>query len=172
MGLRRFFQRVLPHRDHFTQHKQLSFLGEILHDPDIFHVTRRSMSGGVAVGLFLAFIPVPGQMVLAALAAIYFRVNLPLAITLVWITNPLTIPAIFYLAYKIGAFLLNEVPLPISFEFSFEWLEEKIRDIWDVVLVGCLTLAIVAGTLGYFITDYAWRIAIIRKIHERKQRKS
>ncbi len=172
MGLKRFFQRILPHKEHFTQHKHLAWLGNILHDPDIFHITRRSMSGGVAVGLSLAFIPIPGQTILAALAAIYFRVNLALAITLVWITNPLTLPAIFYLAYKTGALLLNEPLMPVSFEFSYSWLNDKISTLWDVVLVGCLALSTTAGVLGYLITDYAWRLAVVRKMQARKQRKS
>jgi uncharacterized protein (DUF2062 family) len=62
------------------------------------------------VGLFLAFIPVPGQMVLAALGAVMLRCNLPISVGLVWITNPLTVPAIFYLAYQVGA-LIIDVPL-------------------------------------------------------------
>jgi len=56
----------------------------------------------MAVGLFCAFVPLPIQMLLAAAAAIIFRVNLPISVGLVWITNPVTIPPMFYFCYKVG----------------------------------------------------------------------
>ena len=51
----------------------------------------------------MAFLPVPFQMVLAALGALWRRVNLPLAVALICITNPLTMAPAFYLCYKVGA---------------------------------------------------------------------
>jgi uncharacterized protein (DUF2062 family) len=77
-------------------HKNLSFLGEKLHDPNLWHLNRRSVSAAFAIGLFAAWIPTPGQMVIAAIIALYFRANLPISVALVWITNPLTMPPMFY----------------------------------------------------------------------------
>ena len=171
MGLRGFFKRVLPEHHKFQQHEQLGFLGDILHDPNIFHLNRHSAAGGVAIGLFLAFLPSPGQMLLAALLAIYFRVNLPLAVVFVWLSNPITIPPLFYLSYKTGALMLQEPAKELIFQLSFEWFSEIIVDIWDELLLGSLTLGGLAALTGYFTVRLVWRMAIVRKWEERKQKK-
>ncbi|MFW6343056.1 MAG: DUF2062 domain-containing protein, partial [Halothiobacillaceae bacterium] len=76
--------------------------GSRLQDGNLWHLNRRSVSGGVAVGLFSAFVPIPFQMVLAAGLAILLRVNLPLSVVLVWITNPITIVPLLWVANRIG----------------------------------------------------------------------
>ncbi len=172
MGLRRFFQRILPEHREFREHKQLQILGDILHDPNIFHLTRRSAAGGVAVGLFLAFIPIPGQMLVAALVAIFFRVNLPLAVIFVWVSNPVTIPPLFFLAYKTGNKFLDMPPIQLEFEFSFVWFSEIALDIWQPLLLGCITLGTLAAITGYIAIRLLWRLAIVRKWEERKNNKN
>ena len=170
MGLRAFFKRMLPEHHEVQQHRKLGFLGDILHDPNIFHLNRHSAAGGIALGLFFSFMPIPGQTLLAGLAAIYFRVNLPLAMLFVFVSNPVTIPPLFYLAYRTGAFMLQETPVELDFEFSVDWLGEVIYDIWDALLLGCFTLGSVAALVSYFTVRMLWRMAIIRKWEERKEK--
>ena len=169
MGLRAFLKRVLPTRQHFQEHKHFQVLGDILHDPNIFHLTRYSAAGGVAVGLFLAFIPVPGQMLIAAVVAVLLRVNLPLSVALVWISNPVTIPPLMYIAYKIGAFMLQHPHVKFHFEFTLQWFEQTFAEIWQPLLLGCLTLGIVSSLCGYLVVRLLWRLTIIRKWEERKR---
>ena len=169
MGLRGFFKRLLPEHQEIRQHQHLSLLGGLLHDPNIFHLTRHSAAGGVAIGLFLTFIPVPGQMLIAALLAIYFRANLPLAIVFVWISNPLTIPPLFYLSYKTGALILQEPALELSFEFSIDWFMSIIFEVWNALLLGALTLGSLSALAGYFLIKLLWRMTIIRKWEDRKK---
>lgn len=168
MGLRPFFKRFMPERHHIQQHKHLQVLGDILHDPNIFHLTRRSAAGGVAVGLFLAFMPFPGQMIVAALLSLLFRFNMPLAIVCVWLSNPITIPPLFFFAYKIGGIMLGEPAMELQIEFSFGWLAEVFIEIWQPLLLGCLTLGSLAALCGYLIVTLLWRMAIVRKWEERK----
>jgi uncharacterized protein (DUF2062 family) len=168
MGLRRFFQQLLPDHGRIRQHRQLRFLGRILHDPDIFHLTRRSTAGGVATGLFVGFLPIPGQMLVSALAAILFRVNLPLAVVLVWISNPLTMPPLFFLSYRIGTRLLGHPHESVHFEMSLQWLATTFMHIWPPVLAGCLLLGTVAGAAGYVGVRLLWRLAVVRKMEERR----
>lgn len=168
MGLRRFFKRVLPEHHKIREHRHLRILGDILHDPNIFHLTRRSTAGGVATGLFFAFLPLPGQMLLSAIVAIFFCVNLPLAVVLVWITNPLTLPPYLFIAYKTGTIILNEPARQIAFELSLEWFTGQLVDIWQPLLLGCLTYSLVSATAGYFLVNLLWRMAIIKKWEDRK----
>lgn len=171
MGLRVFFKRILPEQHTFRDHQQLGFLGQILHDPNIFHLNRHSAAVGVAIGLFLAFMPIPGQVIVAAMLAIYFRVNLPLAVVFVFVTNPVTIPPLFYLAYRTGAFILQKSPIKLEFEFSMHWFGGVIFDIWDAMLLGCFLLACLSSLTGYLVIRLLWRLAVIIKWEERKEKK-
>lgn len=168
MGLRQFFKRVLPGHHHFREHEKLQFLGDILHDPDIFHLTRRSVAGGVATGLSVAWIPLPIHMFVAALIAIRLRVNLPLAVILVWITNPLTFAPLFYGCYRIGAWILQRPPRDVHFEPTFEWAGTTLTTIWEPLLLGCVVASIVCGTVGYSAVQIAWRLAVLRKLNARR----
>ena len=99
-------KRMMPDHQTIKENKYLKIFGNLLHNANLWHLNRHSGAKAFAVGLFFAFIPVPFQMVLAAGAAILFHANLPLAIALVWLTNPLTMPFIFYACYLVGTWVL------------------------------------------------------------------
>ncbi|MGD9000231.1 MAG: DUF2062 domain-containing protein, partial [Granulosicoccaceae bacterium] len=120
--LKKYIKKLMPDHDKVRAHKHLQVFGTLLHDPNLFHMNRRSISGAFAVGLFCAWLPLPFQMVLAAAVAIYVRVNMPLSVALVWTSNPVTMPPLFYFAYKLGAWVLGLPPGKFHFELSFEWL--------------------------------------------------
>jgi Uncharacterized protein conserved in bacteria len=82
-------------------------------DPELWHLTRRSVSTAIGVGLFLAMLPMPGQMPVAVILALRYRFNLPVALAAVFVTNPLTMAAIYLFAYEVGAFLL-QTPAPAT----------------------------------------------------------
>ena len=63
-------KRLIPDHEIVRGHKHLQIFGRLLHDPNLWHLNRRSAAGAFAVGLFMAFAPVPFQMLLAAGAAI------------------------------------------------------------------------------------------------------
>lgn len=98
--------------------KSLRLLGDWVYATNLWHINRYSASMAFFVGLFVAFMPIPGQMIVAATMAVLLSCNLPLSVGLVWITNPVTMPAVFYMAYRVGAMLVD-VPLKdIEFELS------------------------------------------------------
>ena len=130
----------MPDHDKIRDHKHLQFLGPLVHDPNLLHINRRSISGAFAVGLFMGWVPVPFQMVLAAIAAIIVRVNMPISVVLVWFSNPITMPPLFYSAYKLGAWILNTPERDFNFELSYEWLSQGLSDIWQPFLFGCFVL--------------------------------
>lgn len=165
-------KKFMPDHEVIKNHKSLRFLGEKLHDPNFWHLSRRSISMAFAVGLFAAWIPVPGQMAIAALGAFYFRANLPVSIALVWITNPLTIPPLFYFAYRVGLNFLDK-PLPTNnFEFSLDGVMSGLGDTWEPFLLGCLLMAAICSYSGHFVINYLWRRHVIKKWLDRKQRRA
>jgi hypothetical protein len=159
----KLLHKFIPDLDAIKQHKNLQFLGDKLHEPNLWHLNRRSVSMAFAVGLFCAWIPTPGQMAIAAIGAFYFRGNLPISVALVWITNPVTMPPLFYFAYRVGLLILN-VP---AASFSVEAILSG--DILFPFLTGCLILGIVCSAAGYFGIDYFWRHHATQRWATRKQ---
>lgn len=155
------FKRLIP-SEKVRNNPQLGVFGKVLFEPNLWHINRRSISGAFAVGLFMAWVPVPFQMLLAAGTAILFRVNLPLSVALVWITNPLTMPPMFYLAYLVGAWASNTEALAFEFELSYEWLGTMLGHIWLPFLLGCLIFAIGSSVLGYLAARMGWRWHVAR----------
>lgn len=135
-----------------------------------FKATRRNIPGAFAIGLFCAFFPIPGQMMIAALIAIYFRKNIPVSVALVWITNPLTIPPIAFFNYRVGAFLLRLDSVPIKFEPTVQWLTELMCSIWWPLLFGTVIIATIFSTVAYFSMTWLWQIAIVLSNRKRLDR--
>lgn len=166
----KFLKKLFPiHK--FRDDKSLSVFGEFLHDQNIWHLNRRSVACAFAIGLFCAFIPLPFQMGIAAGFAIIFRCNLPISVALVWITNPITMPALFFLAYKIGTWLTGTYLGHFEFELSLNWLFTELRDRWYPFLVGCLFVGFISALLGYITVRIMWRIQVVSFWKERKFRK-
>lgn len=134
----------------------------MLHDPNLWHLNRRSAAGAFSLGLFFAFWPVPFQMWLAAALAIPFRVNLPLSIATVWITNPFTMPPIFYGAYMVGAFVVGKPAQNFAFELSWQWVLQSMETIGPAFLIGCLICSVVFSITGFFTLNYLWRMSVVK----------
>lgn len=168
---RKFFQRFLPHPKTIKENKTLQIFGDWLHKPDLWHLSRRSVAGAFAVGLFFAWMPVPFQMVLAAGTAIWIGTNLPLSVALVWVSNPVTIPPMFYFAYMVGTWIIGEPATDFSFELSFNWLLNELSAIWQPFLVGCFTMAATCSLLGYLIINGIWRYSVVSRRASRWHRR-
>ena len=167
---KQLFRKVLPHRDVITNNRWIKMLGPRLQDPSLWHINRRSCSLAVAVGIFCAFVPVPFQMVVAAVLAIMLRINILVTVPMVWISNPVTIPPMFYFCYLLGAKMLDQEPGRFHFELSFEWLTSGLLAIWQPFLLGCFTVGMVSAVLSYILVRVLWRLHIISHIKERAQR--
>lgn len=110
------------------------------------------------------WIPIPFQTVLAAACAVFFRSNLPVSVALVFITNPLTMPPMFYFCYKIGTLLLGIPAQKINFELSIEFLADGMLLIWKPLFLGVSLVAVVSSVTAYYGTMLLWRLHIIQKL--------
>ncbi len=158
----------MPHPRTILENQHFSVFRGWLQDPNLWYLNRRSAAGAFGVGLFMMYMPPVGQMFMAAAAAIALRVNLPISVSLVWITNPLTIPPMFYFAYLVGSRIVGAPPSRFSMEFWIDWHN------WVAVLeplaVGMLVCATVCSAAGYFGVQALWRWNLIRQIRHRKER--
>ena len=168
---KKFIKRYLPNEEKLKNSKSLGVFGRTIFASDLWHLNKRSVSSAFSVGLFCAFIPVPFQMVIAAAVALVVRVNLPLSVAVVWLTNPITIPPIFFFAYLVGTWTLGIPPNEVEFELSIEWLENGFLVIWKPLLLGCFICGAVSAILGNIIVRLLWRLHIIRHLQNRKMRR-
>jgi len=167
---KKFLRKYLPDPHKITHSKSLKIFGSLLHEPNLWHMNRKSVSIAFLVGMFFMWVPLPSQMILAAGAAILFRCNLPLSVALVWITNPITMPAMFYFAYKLGSLMLGLPPNELEFEASFEWIQQQMGLIWQPFLLGCFTLGVVSGVTGFIAIRLLWRLHIVQYLKQKRQR--
>ncbi|MBS7325435.1 MAG: DUF2062 domain-containing protein [Thiopseudomonas sp.] len=166
---RELFKRYMPDPDSIKRNKSLRFLGSLLHNSNLWQLNRHSIARAVGIGLFWAMIPMPMQMLAAALTAIVLRANLPLSVGLVWLTNPITMPPIFYANYKLGAWLLGTPAVQMPDKLSLQWLMEITTTHWQPLYAGSLFAGIVLSGAGYFATLLYWRWWVARNWRRRQQ---
>jgi uncharacterized protein len=174
---RKLFRKYLPTPESIREHRVLGRLGRWLHHPNLWHLNRRSVAGGVAIGMFCGLIPGPFQMIGAALLAIPLRVNLPVALITTLYTNPFTIGPLYVAAYYLGRALVGGDGAVLAEAPGFAWANagEWMRAMahWMMSLgkplaVGLVVLASLLAVLGYACVDLAWRAHVIRAWRRRR----
>jgi uncharacterized protein (DUF2062 family) len=126
-------------------------------------INRHAVAKAVLVGMFIAFIPMPGQMIAIVMLQTLLRFNLPLSIALVWITNPVTMPFIYFIEYKTGVFLLGIRDLP-PLSMQPEWFREQIDIIALPLYAGALFYSLIFSLLGYYAVHRLW----IRSVRQQR----
>ena len=166
---KKMLKRLMPDPGTIKNNKYLAVLGSRLHDNNLWYLNRHSAAGAFAVGLFCAWMPIPFQMVMAALLAMTFRVNLPLSVVLVWLTNPLTMPPMFYFAYRLGSFLLDRPHHYKHFELSLSGISSAMSSAAPPFLLGCLVMAIVCSATGFMVIHGLWRWTVSQRWKKRRR---
>jgi uncharacterized protein (DUF2062 family) len=168
---KKFLKKVVPSPRRVRKIKGLGVLGEWVYATNLWHLNRYSASMAFFVGLFVAFMPIPGQVVVAALLAVILRCNLPIAVSLVFVTNPVTMAPLFFMAYEIGALIIDVPVKDVDLELSVYWLSTHLQAIWRPFLLGCLLSGLFFGCVGYFVISMLWRLHVVRQWRARKRKR-
>lgn len=177
---RKHFRKYLPDHETVRNHKHLRRFAPLLEHPNLWHLNRRSVAGGVAAGMFGGLIPGPFQMLTAAILAIVFRVNLPVAVATTLLSNPFTWPAIMVAAYGIGALITGDAPTDLK-PFRFDWVAgdwgQLLPQLWEwfigmgeSFLLGLPILALILAAAGYAAVQLGWRLYILIYLSRRRSR--
>ena len=170
--MRRLLRKVIPGMREIRGHTFLRrVFGRPLFDPDLWHLGRNSVAWGTSIGLLMAWVPVPFQMVLAAGAAILLRCNLPVAVAMVWVSNPVTMAPLYFWAYKLGGWMLDRPPGDFRIELSLRWLFEELGKVWEPLLLGCFVLGLASAVLGQIAIRLVWRAHIMVSWRDRRLRR-
>ena len=170
--MRRLLRRLVPGARELRTHAPLRrVFGRMLLSPDLWHLNRGSVAWAVSLGLFVAWVPAPFQMVLAAGAAILVRCNLPVAVALVWISNPVTVAPLFFAAHRFGAWMLDVPPGDFRIELSLRWLLDELGKVWEPFLLGCFVLGLCSAILGQMAVRLIWRAYVMVSWRDRRIRR-
>ncbi|MEC7832619.1 MAG: DUF2062 domain-containing protein [Pseudomonadota bacterium] len=166
--MKKFFKKYTPDKTVVEKYKILRIIGTPLLHKELWQFSRKPLCGGVAVGFFWGWMPMPFQMLPAAICSIIFRVNFPLSLIGVWISNPITMPPMMYFAYLVGNWLLNLDPQYKVFELTMDWIESAWGNIWEPLLIGSLLLGIISSILSYMTMHIIWKVFLYNKVKERQ----
>ena len=164
---KKFFKRYSPDPQRIRDTPGLGFLGTRLQQPNLWHFNRHSIAKGVAIGLFCTWIPFPFQTVIAAVNALFFRANIAISVALVFITNPITIPPLFYFAYKLGNLVLGRDSVDLPEGLNMQWITDSLAQIWQPLFLGSFLLALFSSMLGYLTVQVLWRQNVRKRMRLR-----
>lgn len=126
--------------------------------PEFLQANRKMISRGVFIGLFIAFIPMPMQMAAVLLLMPLFRFNVPIALAMCWLSNPFTMPPMYYMEYMTGAFFLgSEIP---HVEMTLEWFSDNLDDIFIPLYLGTLFYSVVGASSAYWAVNHFWKSSV------------
>lgn len=178
---KQFIQRFLPDRDKLAQNRMLKWLGPTLLHPDLWHISRRSIAIGLAVGLFFGLMIPLAQIPAAVAVAMVLRANLAIAAASTLVTNPFTFGPIYFFAYQLGDFVLSgsQTVMTDSAAATAQevaagagaWLS-KMGDLSGPLFLGLFLMAVSSSIAGYVFVHLAWRVNIIARKRKRYQQRS
>lgn len=143
-------------------------------DKRVWKPTQHTFAGGMSIGMFITLQLLPIQMPAATILAAVFRVNIPIAIIMCWVSNPVTMAVLVPLEYKVGKWALALItkvpstPFPARFPDDMAEMWIALREHAPVMLFGGVLMGAVLAPLSYVVSYATWG-AIDRWNKYRKQ---
>ena len=178
---RKFLRLHVPSPSRVLQHRWLAHYAHFLQHPNLWHLNRRSVAGGVAIGLLTGLIPGPFQMPGAVLLAVPLKKNLPVALATTLYSNPLTIVPLYLAAYEIGAWLIHDASRGVAPRpFHIDWMHpadamiafsDWILSLGPPLLIGLPVLALALAISGYVLVRLGWRAHVLWSWQQRARKR-
>lgn len=172
--IRSRLRRWLPPEDKLRTQRSLRWLGPLLRRPWLWHLTRRRVAMGAAIGVFFGFLVPVMQIAAAAGVAVLLRANLPVAAAATLVSNPLTYVPIWVAAYRTGAALLGE-PIDAAQaraqaealadqldadEIDSRSWSQRLLAIGKPLMLGLTVFAVAGATVTWFTVQLLWTLAV------------
>jgi len=131
---------------------------------------RKMVSRAVFIGLFIAFIPMPFQMLLVLAFVPFLKFNVPIGLAMCWISNPFTMPPMYYIEYLTGSFFLGSEVEPVV--MTLDWFSENIDNIFIPLYMGTLFYSVIVSSLAYWAVNHFWHGSVHRdrKLHRHERK--
>lgn len=154
--MRRSLGRSMPRRESLASHRLLRPVAGHLLSPDLWRLHHEAVARAVAIGTFWAFAMPLGQILIAAVHCIWWRANIPVAMAMTLLTNPLTLGFWLWLAYETGSLIIDAPPLVMPGEGTSvrQWLQA----VGGPVALGMGVFALSGAAVGYALVQLGWRL--------------
>ncbi len=149
--------------------KLKNFIKKYKIPPEYLSINRKSISRGIFIGLFWGFIPMPMQMLAVLSITPFIKFNVPIAISMVWLSNPITMPFMYYMEYQTGNFLLGNESLE-DIELTLDWFSNNWDKIITPLYIGTIPYSLGVSTVIYFIINKLWIESVKKEKLYRKNR--
>ncbi len=168
-------KRLMPSKEALQGSRWLRWLGPGLFHPRLWHMSRRGIALGVGIGVFFAFLIPVAQIPLSAAVSVALRANIPAAVAATLVNNPVTFPAVYYAAWRVGNVLLGrdadeaDAPvIPAAGEVAanphpenlWQRSRQAVASVGGPLLLGAFSFACVFGLLAYGVVNGAWHLRV------------
>ncbi len=180
-------KRLLPSHESIAANRWLRWLGPALLHRSLWHMSRRGVALGAAVGVFFAFITPIAQIPLSAALSVLLRANIPTAIAATLVNTPPTFGPVYYAAWRTGSWMLGEktddanapqalrpvpgdtVPADVTAPGTWQRYWHIARDVGKPLLLGAFVFAVVFSLLAYALVNMVWHWRVRRKLLRRRR---
>ena len=174
-------RRWMPTKESVANNRWLSWMGPSLLHPRLWHLSRRGVALGAAIGVFFAFITPIAQIPLSAGFCMLLRANVPVAVASTLVNTPPTFAPVYYGAWKVGSWMLgesapdaqapdilaevgqtvsHEVPAAPSTDPWWQRWQEKLAEAGKPLLLGAFTFSVVFSTMAYILVSAVWHLRV------------
>lgn len=179
----------MPTQDSLQGNRWLRWLGPGLFHPRLWHMSRRGIAMGAAIGVFFAFVTPIAQIPLSAAVSIALRANIPAAVVGTLVNTPPTFAPVYWGAWKVGSWMLGEdaddaraPPLPglepdrtaspsaaasggglAERPDTRSWWQRSVdamRAVGKPLALGALTFSVVFSALTYALVNGLWHLRV------------
>src|ERR1700685_434514 len=169
--MQRWLKRITPDRHTLEKLWCLRPFKSIVLDRGCWTFHRHSVTRAFALGLFIAFIPptpLPVHLVTCVILGVLFRLNLPVLVATVFVSNPFTwLPQVAGSIW-VGAKLLGLDLMPFLHAISHQTFWTDMNVLWPPLLLGALVLGLIAAASGYVLAQGVWRARVIYQLRRRR----
>lgn len=183
-------RRLLPKQQDIAQNRWLRWLGPSLLHPRLWHMSRRGIALGTAVGVFFAFIIPVAQFPLSAATAVVLRANVPAALAGTLVNTPLTFGPVYYAAWRVGLVLMGQDEataqpprLPMGPQAQdiqdlpdpsglLERAWTNLHNVGKPLMLGAAVFAVGFGLLAYVLVNVGWHVRVRLKRRNRLRQRA
>ena len=139
-------------------------------DPRLLVLRRRSVALGAGIGALASVIPLPIQIPVAVLTAVWLRAHVAVAAAATLVSNPLTVVPMWAAAWKIGTVLAGGPDAGQSWQWAtvFDadlWSRAGLADAFSTVgpplLFGLPVLGAALALAAYALVMLGWRFSVV-----------